>query len=963
MTPAEFVAKWSHLKNRLNELAASQQHFNDLCQLVGEPAPYTHDIDPKVYRFEKSAEKPDGNKGRADVFFQDRFIWEYKGIHGNLDKAYQQVQRYREALDNPPLLIVSDLDTIRIHTNFTGYPSRRTDIKMTELLQPEKLHELKMCFAHPDDITAFFRPEKTQEYITQATAETFVHVVDELKGFDKVDTAPEKFAHFVVRLLFCLFAEDMGLLPDQLFKQIAQHSYTSPEQFQDALRRLFQSMQSGTPYGFHTIPYFNGNLFDDDFVPPLPGGFARTLLEAARQDWSGIEPSIFGTLFERVIDKQKRAQLGAHYTSKDDIMLIVKPVLMEPLEREWDEVRRAADRAQRKGDPDKAHALLAAFSAKIASTTVLDPACGSGNFLYVALRQLLDLQKQVIVYTERNNLSHIPLTVSPRQIYGIEINIYAQQLAQVTIWMGYIQWRVENGYTNFSEPILQSLNQIERRDAILTHDASGNPAIAPWPTASVIVGNPPFLGGQRMRTHLGDTYVEQLRSLHGNYLHGQTDLVTYWFELARRAISEDRADRAGFIATQSIRASASRAVLDRIKESGDIFFAWSDREWVLEGASVRVALIGFDNGELSAKRLDGQQVRKINANLTATVDVSDAQKLSANEQVAFMGIIRVGKFELTETQALKMIDADPKNHTVVKRWIRARDITDRPQKSWIIDFGTTRSQEEAAQFTLPFKHIEENVYPIRKNNRRKLYARRWWLFGESRSGMRNALAGLERFITTPLVSKYRLFVWQDKDVIADCRVLTFATQSDYVFGVLHSRIHELWALKNAARHGDGVGGGRPTYNVTTCFETFPFPWILGKEPAETENSDVEDIADTARALVTFRQAWLHPQEPLNGGISVAHKKRLKKRTLTNMYNALTHFRDALVNGTRNSVGFKTGWQKAVKSDFTIAQAERLHDIHTDLDEAVLRAYGWPTTLSDEEILERLLALNLERAGD
>ena len=960
MNVAEFVAKWANLKNRLNEIASAQTHFNDICDLVGHPHPYDGDQTTEDFRFEKSAEKSTGGKGRADVFYRGKFVWEYKGHHGNLDKAYQQVQRYREALGNPPLLIVSDLETIRIHTNFTNTISQRTDITLTDLAtQPEKLAELKKCFAHPDEIAAFFKPTRTQEAITLASAETFIAVVDDLKTYDQDAIPVEQFAHFIVKLLFCLFAEDMRLLPAGLFKRIGLAIREGGADYELALRQLFQKMRDGGMYGYEKIRYFNGNLFDDEFVPPLSSGIAQTLIEAARQDWSGIDPSIFGTLFERVIDKGKRAQLGAHYTSRSDIMLIVEPVLMQPLRREWETVRPQASRAMRKSDTTTARALLTTFADKIASTTVLDPACGSGNFLYVALRQLLDLQKAVIVYAERIGLPPIPLTVSPRQLYGIEINAYAHQLAQITIWIGYIQWRVENGYPISEEPILQPLNQIEYKDAILTHDHDGDLTNPTWPATTVIIGNPPFLGGNKIRKELGDDYVDALFSFYSE-VPSFSDLVCYWFEQARQQLVAKQTKRIGFVATNSISGGVNKRVLERINQQGNLFYAWRDRPWILDGAAVHIAMIGFDDGTETHIQLDGTVTEQINPDLTGyKFYISGAAKLTANKSICFMGPSAKGPFDIDQNSAKSMLEVTDNatpyaNSEVVRPVMSAVDIVKRPRNKYTIDFGL-HSEDIAKQYRQPYQYVLKHVYPIRSKNRRAAYAKRWWLYAENRPGMRQALRPLSRYIATPGVAKHRIFVWVASEVLCNQGCLVFAREDDYFFGVLHSRVHETWSLHKGTALED-----RPRYTPTTTFETFAFPWSPGTEPSEAENVHVAAIAEAARELVAFRQAWLNPPSE-QIGVTIS-PSALKKRTLTNMYNALQHYRAARSTGTLHTLPFKAAWQQSVKSDFSFDQAETLHDIHRELDNAVLNAYGWPTTLSNEQILEQLLNLNQQRAA-
>jgi len=435
MTPEEFVAKWSKIQQK--ETSIAQSHFNDVCRLVGHPVPIKYDPSGKNFSFEIKTVKPDGSRGFADVFFRGRFIWEYKGPHKNLDKAYQQLQLYRESLHNPPLLITSDVHTIIIHTNFNNYPTQKYSITFEDILSGDGLEKLRLAFSDPGK----FRPQYNQQEITKANADTFVAVADALKKHQKVTGetyTPEQLAHFMVRLLFTLFAEDMGLLTKKLFTKILKAQDDETVDIQFSLRMLFQEMREGGHFGMHKVRYFDGTLFDDDFVPVIPPDMARALLYTAEQDWTAVDPSIFGTLFERVIDEGKRAQLGAHYTGVNDIMLIVEPVLMAPLKEKWEIVRRKADRLQRNDDLATAYTLLVEFADEIAAMRVLDPACGSGNFLYVALRQLLDLQKEVISWANRHNLPTmtdmpaIPLTVNPQQLYGIEINVYAHELAQIT---------------------------------------------------------------------------------------------------------------------------------------------------------------------------------------------------------------------------------------------------------------------------------------------------------------------------------------------------------------------------------------------------------------------------------------------------------------------------------------------------------------------------------------------------
>jgi type II restriction/modification system DNA methylase subunit YeeA len=438
-------------------------------------------------------------------------------------------------------------------------------------------------------------------------------------------------------------------------------------------------------------------------------------------------------------------------------------------------------------------------------------------------------------------------------------------------------------------------------------------------------------------------------------------LVAYWFERVRTQIEHGQTKRAGLLATQSIRGEASRPVLARIFDSGGIFMAWSDRPWVLEGAAVRVSLIGFDDGTQSSKVLDGKPVTLINADLTTGVDVTQAMTLAENKGLAFMGIIRVGRFELDEVQAHKMLAAtnsDPtkRNETVIKPWIRATDITDRPQDAWIIDFGVEMPLEEAEKYEMPLSHIRQHVKPFRDNAKSRKNREEWWLFEGKRSGMRIALSSLMRYVATPLVGKHHIFVWQSTRVLPDARVIVFAREDDYCFGLLQSNIHETWVLERAGRHGVG---NDPTYNITTCFETFPFPWPPGQEPAEAEDERVAEIAHWARALHTWREAWLNPPPPPGNIVEVAYAKMVQSRALTNLYNGLVYYRETVQGG---GLFLQAEFDKVTRHSVSRAAIQELDDIHRALDTAVLDAYGWPPDLTDEAILERLLVLNLERAG-
>jgi len=489
----------------------------------------------------------------------------------------------------------------------------------------------------------------------------------------------------------------------------------------------------------------------------------------------------------------------------------------------------------------------------------------------------------------------------------------------VVVWIGYLQWLNDNGIGWPTEPILRKLDNIQHRDAILAYDGGGRPIEPEWPEADFIIGNPPFLGDKRMRGELGDAYVHDLRQLYDGRVPGGADLVTFWFERAREQIAAGKAKRAGLLATNSIRMVGNRPVLESILQSGGIFMAWSDRSWVLDGASVRVSVVGFDNGSQTGRTLDGLPAAVIHADLSAEANVASALPLLENRGLCFLGIMKSGPFDLTPEQATAMLAAplNPNgrpNSDVVKRRLIGRDVVQRSQNGWLIDFGEM-PEADAALYELPFEYVRRGVKPIRDQNNRKRTRERWWLHAENRPGLRRALHGLKRCIVTPEVSKYRIFAWMSTDTVPDHKLHVFARNDDYFFGVLQSRLHEVWTLSTCSWMGVG---NDPSYNSATTFETFPFPWPPGSE--SQDSPQVQAIAEASRVLVAKRDAWLNPPD--------ASEADLKARTLTRLYNA------------------RPAW---------------LADAHRKLDEAVSAAYGWPSTLTDAELLEQLLALNHQRA--
>ncbi len=960
MTPKQFVQKYKD--TILNESQVAQSHFRDVCDLVGVEMPGGNGLtaDGDIFIFEQPVTKESGY-GRADVYYEGRFAVEYKSPdkYKDLDAAFKQLKEYKDDLKNPPLLVVTDIKRWEIHTNFDNADNRPYVFKHSDIAANAEvrgwLHDM---FKAPQRL----HPKNHTENVTKAAAKAFQVIADNMRQWN---AQPTQIAYFLTKLVFCMFAEDVRLLPtitddnpDGIFTHIVKQSLNRPSIFTKYLQNLFAAMNDGGELMMRDIRYFNGTLFIYTHVEELLPEALEALIQAADLNWKAIEPSIFGTLFERSLDPNKRSQLGAHYTSREDIELIVRPVLMDPLLDQWKtaqleaaNVRERYDKAQTGRARNAAVAQLLELREgilkKIRGITVLDPACGSGNFLYVALQLLMELERDVIEDELWAGLQRATPEVHPRQMYGIEIEPIAHALASIVVWIGYIQWRSNNAYADtIREPILEELEgHIVCKDAILAFDEEGNPTAPDWPAVDVIVGNPPFLGGFKMRGELGNKYVERLYDKYKGRVIASADLVTYWFEKAREQIESGLVSRVGLLATNSIRGGANREVLKRIKDTGDIFMAWSDRDWILDGAAVRVSMIGFDGGSEDNRKLDDISVQQIYSDLTASVDITVAHKLVQNGNLCFEGTKKAGGFDISEEIAQNMIQEDERNYSVVRPWVNGSDIVRSSRNMWVIDFNMM-SYDKAKTFVLPIQYVVEHVKAKRESNAEKFSREYWWLHQRPRPEMRKAMsdAGIARFICTPRVAKHRIFVWLDTLVLPDSATNAIARDDDYFFGVLHSKLHEVWSLRMGTSLED-----RPRYTPTTTFETFPFPWSPGAE--DSAHPAHAAISAAAAQLHQERDKWLNPapSDKSCRGDSVSRPQTaLKDYTLTNLYNALQVWR-----------GLDNMRVKPAAADF----APRLDELHRTLDEAVCDAYGWGYDVLDdeEEILRRLLDLNLARA--
>ena len=920
----EFVDRWDGYE--LSETAQYQGHFNDICELIGHDTP-ADDPNSADFNFQVPTPVIMGGKGFADVFKRDCFVFEYKRPGGSLDAAYAQAVKYRDSLGNPPLTIVSDFEEIRVHTNFTGTVSEVYYITLDDLrvignkvrhrsalgeysTGPLSVFEvLHACFRFPEKL----KPKATPEYLTVQAAAVFQRIATTLQEWNPGKDA--EIAKFLSQMLFCMFASDMQLFGKDEVTKLTRDLGASPaDLFPRRIANLIQDMARGNDVASPRIPRFNGGLFDGaDIDIHIGNVVVDTLAEADALDWSQIEPSIFGTLFERVFNPEKRSQFGRHYTSRSDIETLIEPVVMKPLRAEWDQLRQTHDLPEPTNTQQcAASTALQRFVDRIGSVKILDPACGSGNFLYVALNELHQLEREVMAWAFQHGYDRPTATVHPRQLYGIELDEYAHQLANVVVWIGHIQNGMRSGVDVAERnPVLENLDNIACANAIVNGEEV--PSIPEWPEVDYIVGNPPFLGSRNLRRELDKTEVKRIHEAWKGRVPQDADFCMYWFEQARAMIEQGKAKRAGLLGTQGIRGEMSRPILDRIKETGGIFFAISDREWEPGGAAVRISMVGFDDGSDDIYELDGKPVSVINSNLTSRAsDVTKAQRLRDNQGIAFQGVITnnpdfVVQAELAERWIRVGYAFDREITDVVKPYMNAWDFTVRDAHRWIIDFGSEMSHSDAMAYYGPYEYLRKKM-KIDKDSPSD-----WWRFLRTRPEMRGALRGLERYIATPHVGNHRVFDWVDGVTLPDNALVVFASDDDLMLGVLQSRVHSVWTLATCS-HLANV----PRYTHRTCFGTFPLP--------DATEEAKEHIRDATRKLLAIREEWkrtaredTNPDEVERSGLSALYRE----------------------------------------------MPTELQERHAALDAAVYAAYGWdedPATMPEDLMLARLLELNLAREG-
>ena len=1036
-----FIARWCVADG--TELANYQLFVHELSTLLGvqPPQPSREDTRDNAYVFERrvTLARGDGSsgEGRIDCYKRGAFVLEAKklragaatrGFDDALLRARAQAESYARALPadegRPPFLLVVDVGHVielyaeftRSGATYTPFPDPRSHrIRLADLERPEVRDTLRAVWTDPLSLD----PTRRAARVTREIAAQLAQVA---RALEAAGHAPKRVAAFLSRCLFTMFAEDIGLLPRRAFADLLQRYITRPDVLARQMETLWQNMDRGefSPVLETTLLKFNGKLFKQAEALPLARAQVELLAAAARADWKQVEPAIFGTLLERALDPAERHALGAHYTPRAYVERLVLPTLMEPLREDWQHAQAAALVHLREGGAsaaDEARRVVREYLLRLCEVRVLDPACGSGNFLYVALEHMKRLEGEVLDFLDglgdtQGRLDLAGVSVDPHQLLGIELNPRAAEVAEMVLWIGYLQWHFRTrGNVNPPLPVLKDFHNIECRDAVLAYDrveyevdtngkpvmrwdgktmkkhpVTGldvpdesaqvpvekyvNPRAAEWPAADFVIGNPPFIGNKRMRSALGDGYVEALRGSWPD-VPDTADFVMYWWEHAAQLTRAGKLRRFGLITTNSLRQTFNRRVIERHlgeKPPLSLLFAIPDHPWVdsADGAAVRIAMTvgqaaGADEGSrwvvveeaVSAGDDDASRIRfaqdrgVIHADLRLGANVARAAALRANSALSNRGVIPHGEgFFVSEDVAQQLgASTDDWFGRHARLYRNGRDIAGAPRNVFALDFCGLSADEVRAKFPAAYQHLLEHVKPERDQNPRKARRENWWVFAENQPKMRRSIAGLPRFIATIQTAKHRFFVFLDAAVLPDDKLIVIGSADASVLGCLSTRVHVAWSFAAGALLED-----RPVYNKTECFEVFPFPIL-----AESQASRIATLAEQIDSHRKRQQA-AHPD-----------------LTLTGLYNVLEKLRRAEPLSAKEKIIHDHGLVSV------------LRELHDELDRAVFDAYGWrdladalvgkpgATTpwpeksaeqaAAEEELLSRLVALNAERAAE
>lgn len=977
-----FINKWKRTGG--SERANKDSFLNELCRALGVPSPdgTTGDSDQNEYVFEadtvsRNAAGKSVKRGRIDLYKKGCFVLEAKqgstkkdkkigiarrgspGWASAMHEALGQALGYAQQLEErPPFLIVTDIGyCFDLFACFDGsgayhpYPNGQNNRLYFKELQ-EHTDTLRAVWMDPHSLD----PARRSEQVTREVAADLARLATDLEA----KYSSEAVAAFLMRCIFTMFAQDVGLLGNKVFTKALEGVWLpKPSSFKKGVQALWDAMNKGKPFFIlGKLLRFNGGLFANPKALKLNKRQLKTMLQAAQHEWSQVEPAIFGTLIEGALNPELRHKLGVHFTPRAYVERVLGPAVEEPLRGEWDLIRAQVlklvppDKAVGLDKVKKARAIVRQFHQRLCEMVVLDPACGSGNFLYLALNLFKRIESDVLAMLHDLGATKPvgeELMVTPKQFKGIEIRQESKEVAELVLWIGYLQWHHQMyGETRKPpEPILRDYKNIVCRDALL--DAGDESA--KWPEADFIVGNPPFVGNKVMRQTLGTQYVDQLRSAYPEVSEA-SDLVMYWWHKAAVAVRKGNARRFGLISTKAIsQVFNAREVATHLKDAENplsLIFAIPNHPWVntSTGAAVRVAMTvgvaGRYKGVLAEVSDEGPPTKggsepyvsfrnshgKIQASLHVGAAVRSAAPLISNLGMCFQGVKLVqprnkAGFIVTEDelQTFGGCEGD-----IIKPYLSNRELMQGvKQKRFVIDFGGRTEQEARRAHPQGYQQVYDQVKPFRAGCKRDPHRILWWRFGWQRPQLRQAISSLRRYIVTSEVAKHRVFSFLEAETLPDASLYAVATDDAFILGVLSSQAHVRWALRAGGRMGKG---DEPRYLKGPCFEPFPFPACSAVVRGQI--AEVADELDQHRKKVLAK----HPS-----------------LCLTALYNVLEKIETG-ADLTEKEAG--------VKQDGLVSV---LHSLHRQLDSTVLAAYGWDDDIEDEALLEALVALNQERAAE
>ena len=1029
VTVEEFITKWENCPG--SERANYAVFLTELTGVLGVQAPGpTNDyrIDTPV---QGGAEA--GGTGFIDLYKRGHFILEAKQSNvcelpalPGLDKpapesggryddlmrrAFRQARRYAQSLPEPPwppFIITLDVGrAFELYFDYGGngrdyrfFPDRASyRIPLRALREPAIQERLRAVWTNP----ASLDPRLITAEVTRDIAKRLASVSAWLEETQRLKTgataadwehsqALEETSLFLMRVLFCMFAEDVRLLsgdPEKRpFKEFLRRTLDDDQAFRRGLADLWQKMGQANlsdrwTFAFEDkVAYFNGSLFADTKVYELAKAERGELLVAAEHEWKNVEPAIFGTLLEQALTIAQRSHLGAHYTPRLHVERIVEATITDVLRAEWEvleadlEERSVQDRLIR----------LRAFHERLAGTVVLDPACGTGNFLYVAMEALLGIENKVIQAIEDLG-GEVRSRIGPGQFHGLEKNPRAAKIAELVLWIGWLRWTIRNGAGAIEEPILGQRANINfglpgGYDAVLAQDETtapdlANPRQPNWPEADFIVGNPPFIGGKDIRSELGGDYAEALWKANPD-VPASADFVMQWWNRAAHELTKPgtRLRRFGFVTTNSIIQTFSRRVIERYlaplaSEGGGLHLvlACPDHPWTKatkDAAAVRIAMTvaeaGVGEGRLieveheAALDTDTPELRfaeargRINANLSIGPDPSQAKPLLANAGIASPGVKLHGSgFIVTPAEARALglgTRAGLEQH--IRPYRHGRDLLQSSRNVMVIDLFGLSESEVGQRFPEVFQHLLTRVRNRWWNKKKKVWEGReevvrkarekgepskdalsyfevWWIHGKPRPELRSALDGLSRYIATVETAKHRIFQFLDREIVPDNMLIALGSDDAFHLGVLSSRAHVQWSL----RAGGWLGvGNDPRYSKSKVFDTYPFP-VATPEHRSRISALAEELDATRKH-------------------ALAEVLRL---TMTEIYN----WRERIAAGEQ--------LEGADLDRATAARAFIVDRLHEQIDTEVAAAYGWPADLAPAEIVARLVALNADRKAE